>query len=66
MEGFDTITMSYLAAPMSLSSVTAADQLAMPLLPLDNLDHHSNYDNETFAGYGLSSQSCEINTCQQC
>jgi hypothetical protein len=49
MEGFDTITMSYLAAPpMSLSS--AADALSMPLLPLDNLDHHSNFDAETFVG----------------
>jgi len=52
MEGFDTITMSYLAAtPMSLQNVTAADQqLSVPLLPLDTLDHHSNYDAETFAG----------------
>ncbi|KAF2843453.1 acid phosphatase [Patellaria atrata CBS 101060] len=50
MEGFDTITMSYLAAPMSLSNVTAADALSVPLLPLENLDHHSNYDAETFAG----------------
>jgi hypothetical protein len=52
MEGFDTITMSYLAAtPMSLQNVTTADQqLSVPLLPLDTLDHHSNYDAETFAG----------------
>ncbi|OCL06210.1 acid phosphatase [Glonium stellatum] len=52
MDGFDTITMSYLAAaPMSLQNVTAADQqLSVPLLPLDALDHHSNYDAETFAG----------------
>jgi hypothetical protein len=41
---------SYLAAPMSLSNVTASDTLAMPLLPMDSLDHHSNYDAETFAG----------------
>jgi hypothetical protein len=51
MEGFDTITMSYLAAaPLSLSNVTATDALSMPLLPIDNLDHHSNYDAETFVG----------------
>lgn len=36
---------------MSLQNVTAADQqLSVPLLPLDSLDHHSNYDAETFAG----------------
>ncbi|KAF2396187.1 p53-like transcription factor [Trichodelitschia bisporula] len=51
MEGFDTTTMSYLtAASMSLSNVTTADSLAMPLLPLDRVDHHSNFDAETFAG----------------
>ncbi|KAF2086657.1 p53-like transcription factor [Saccharata proteae CBS 121410] len=50
MEGFDTLTMSYLAAPMSLSNVTAPDSLNVPLLPLDNLDGHSNFDAETFAG----------------
>jgi hypothetical protein len=52
MEGFDTITMSYLAAPMSLQNVTAGDQhqQMLPMLPLDGLDHHSNYDAETFAG----------------
>jgi hypothetical protein len=56
MEGFDTMTMSYLAgAPMSMSNVTTADGLSMPMLPLDlpldNLDHHSNFDAETYAGY---------------
>lgn len=54
MEGFDTMTMSYLTGgQMSLSNVTTADGLAMlPLdLPLDNLDHHSNFDAETYAGY---------------
>ncbi|KAF2473256.1 acid phosphatase [Lindgomyces ingoldianus] len=51
MEGFDTITMSYLATPMSLQNVTAADQqLSVPMLPLDSLDQRSNYDAETFAG----------------
>ncbi|KAF2204621.1 p53-like transcription factor [Delitschia confertaspora ATCC 74209] len=51
MDGFDTITMSYLATPMSLHNVTAPDQqLPVPLLPLDGLDQRSNYDAETFAG----------------
>ncbi|KAK7534117.1 acid phosphatase [Phyllosticta citribraziliensis] len=50
MDGFDTITMSYLAAPMQLSNVTAQDALDAPMLPLDNLDRHSNFDAETFAG----------------
>jgi hypothetical protein len=58
MESFDATTMqSYLAGPlgsaMSLSNVTAQDNLAMPMLPLDGIDqqsHHSNYDAETYAG----------------
>lgn len=51
MEGFDTITMSYLAGPMSLQNVTSADQqLSVPMLPLDSLDQRSNYDAETFVG----------------
>jgi len=50
MEGFDTITMSYLAAPMSLHNVTGPDQLSVPMMPLDSLDQRSNYDAETFAG----------------
>jgi hypothetical protein len=52
MEGFDTMTMSYLAAPpMSLSNVTAADAMGMPMLPMESgLEHRSNYDTETFAG----------------
>ncbi|EOD47455.1 putative transcriptional regulator vib-1 protein [Neofusicoccum parvum UCRNP2] len=50
MEGFDTITMNYLAPSMQLSGVTAPDALQGPLLPLDNLDGHSNFDQETFAG----------------
>jgi hypothetical protein len=51
MEGFDTITMSYLAAPMSLQSVTGPDQqLAFASMPLDQLEQRSNYDAETFAG----------------
>ncbi|PSN66963.1 acid phosphatase [Corynespora cassiicola Philippines] len=51
MEGFDTITMSYLAGPMSLQNVTGPDQqLNHPYAPLDSLDQRSNYDAETFAG----------------
>jgi hypothetical protein len=50
MEGFDPITMSYLAGPMSLHHVSAADhnqqQLQLPML--DQLDQRSNYDAETF------------------
>lgn len=52
MEGFDTITMSYLATPMPLQTVTAPDQqLAMPLVPMDQYDQRSTYDADTFAGY---------------
>lgn len=51
MEGFDTITMNYLAPSMQLSNVNGPDALAGPLLPLDNLDGHSNFDQETFAGF---------------
>ncbi|KAF1987207.1 p53-like transcription factor [Aulographum hederae CBS 113979] len=47
MEGFDTMTMSYLGAPNG----SVPDGLSMPgMLPLDNLDHHSNFDADTFAG----------------
>ncbi|KAI9688729.1 MAG: hypothetical protein M1822_001086 [Bathelium mastoideum] len=51
MEGFDTITMSYLTNnPMSLSGATPADQLSASLLPHDMADHLSNFDAETFPG----------------
>ncbi|KAJ4305215.1 hypothetical protein N0V90_000746 [Kalmusia sp. IMI 367209] len=50
MDNFDTITMNYLAAPMSLQNVTGPDQLGMPMLPMDQLDQRSNYDAETFVG----------------
>ncbi|KAF2236705.1 p53-like transcription factor [Viridothelium virens] len=51
MEGFDTITMSYLTNnPMSLSGATTADQLSASLLPHDMADHLSNFDAETFPG----------------
>lgn len=52
MDGFDTLTMSYLAAgPMSLQNVTAQDQqLPVALLPMDQLDQRSNYDADTFVG----------------
>jgi hypothetical protein len=50
MEGFDTITMSYLAGPMQLHHVTGPDQqLSVPMMPMDSLDQRSNYDPEAFA-----------------
>ncbi|KAF2280196.1 p53-like transcription factor [Westerdykella ornata] len=51
MEGFDPISVSYLAGPMSLHSVTAPDpQLAVPMMQMDQFDQRSNYDAETFVG----------------
>lgn len=50
MDGFDTVTMSYLAAPITMSNVNPMDPLQVPLLPLDQYDHRSNYDADTFAG----------------
>ncbi|KAF2712332.1 p53-like transcription factor [Pleomassaria siparia CBS 279.74] len=52
MEGFDTITMSYLAqGPMSLHHATPqGQQLSVPMMPMDSLDQRSNYDVETFVG----------------
>ncbi|KIW08056.1 hypothetical protein, variant [Verruconis gallopava] len=51
MDGFDTMTMSYMAAPpMSLSNVPSTDAMSMPLLPLNDLDHASNFDADTFIG----------------
>lgn len=46
------MTMSYLQAgnQMSMSNVTAVDGMLPLDLPLD-LDHHSNFDAETYAGY---------------
>lgn len=55
MDGFDTMTMSYMAAPpMSLSNVASIDAVSMPLLPLENLDHASNFDADTFIGYVIT------------
>lgn len=52
MDGFDTMTMSYMTGPpMSLSTLAPTDALSMPLLPLDPLDHASNFDADTFIGY---------------
>lgn len=52
MDGFDTMTMSYMAAPpMTLTNVASTEALSMPLLPMDNLDHASNFDADTFIGY---------------
>ena len=47
MEAFDTMTMNYLDAPMSLHNLPGADYMsAMPPMPMD--DTHSNFDAETF------------------
>ena len=49
MEGFDTLTMSYLASPLTLTSTTSDPMSAM--MPMGDIpDHSSNYDNETFVG----------------
>lgn len=51
MEGFDTITMSYLPTPIPLQTVPGPDQqLAMSMVPMDHYDQRSVYDAETFAG----------------
>jgi hypothetical protein len=50
MDGFDTTTMSYLAAPMLMQNVPGPDQqhMAMPMPPMDQYDQRSVFDNETF------------------
>ena len=51
MEGFDTITMSYLATPMPLQNARAPDPpLAMSMAPLDAYEQRAAFDAETFAG----------------
>lgn len=54
MDGFDTMTMSYMGGPMSLQGVVPNpnQQLHPNMLqgPLDHLDQRSNYDADTFAG----------------
>ena len=51
MDSFDTMTMSYMAGPpMSLANVGSTDALSMPMLPLDGLDHGSNFDADTYIG----------------
>ncbi|CAO2647747.1 Nn.00g086690.m01.CDS01 [Neocucurbitaria sp. VM-36] len=43
--------MSYLATPMPLQTVTGPDQqLALPIVPMDQYDQRSTYDADTFAG----------------
>ncbi|PGH18730.1 hypothetical protein AJ80_04384 [Polytolypa hystricis UAMH7299] len=47
MEGFDTMTMSYLASPLSINNMQSADYLnAMP--PMEMPDPQGPYDHETF------------------
>ncbi|QDS75423.1 hypothetical protein FKW77_003638 [Venturia effusa] len=50
--------MSYLQPgdQMSMSNVTAADALLPLDVPLDNLEHHSNFDAETYAGSETATQ----------
>ena len=48
MEGFDTMTMSYYADPLSLNNGTAAEYLNS--ISAIDMDHHSNFDTETFVG----------------
>ncbi|KAH0558517.1 hypothetical protein GP486_004825 [Trichoglossum hirsutum] len=50
MEGFDTLTMSYLASPLTLTSATTSDPMSAMMPMGDVPDHSSNYDNETFVG----------------
>ena len=47
MEGFDTMTMSYLASPMSLNSMQQTDYLG-GIPGMDIHDQASNFDSETF------------------
>jgi hypothetical protein len=50
MEGFDTMTMSYLASPLALTNMQAADYLnAIP--GMDMPEQRSNFDTETFVRY---------------
>jgi hypothetical protein len=47
MEGFDTMTMSYLASPLALTNMQAADYLnSIP--GMDMPEQRSNFDTETF------------------
>ena len=51
MEHFDTTTMSYMPMPIPLQTVTGPDQqMAMPLVPVDQYDQRSTFDAETFIG----------------
>lgn len=53
MDGFDTMTMSYLASPLSLNNMQNADYLnAMPTMDMQQ-DQHSNFDTDTFVRYML-------------
>ncbi|USP73710.1 hypothetical protein yc1106_00984 [Curvularia clavata] len=51
MEHFDTTTMSYMPMAIPMQTVTGPDQqLAMPLVPVDQYDQRSAFDAETFIG----------------
>jgi hypothetical protein len=50
MEGFDTITMSYLASPISrIPNMQTAEYLSMPQLEVP--EQPANFDTETFVRY---------------
>lgn len=52
MEHFDTTTMSYMPMAIPMQTVTGPDQqLAMPMVPVDQYDQRSAFDAETFIGY---------------
>lgn len=51
MEGFDPITMTYLATTMNIAQDSSPDAFNKMLMPgVDMIDHHSNFDAHTFAG----------------
>jgi hypothetical protein len=52
MEGFDTMTMNYLASPLSLGNMPGADYLNA-MNPMEMGDQHSNFDAETFVRWDL-------------
>ena len=48
MEGFDTMTMSYLASPLSMSNLPQVDYMSAMPGGMDMQDQQSNYDSDTF------------------
>ena len=54
MEGFDTMTMSYLASPLSLGNMQNTDYLN-PVPGMDMPEQRPSFDAETFVRYDLLS-----------